>query len=89
MARTQRHDPPDAWRPGPYETRYDVVRGYDEPPLAPRSVARPSPGMVAASRHEGDAAAPTTADPSRRGPSVAWRLPSAGWGFSRFRRAGG
>ena len=58
MSRLDRHDPPASDRRcGPYETSYDVVRGYDVPPPATRRrVADRAPAMVAARREDrGDA----------------------------------
>jgi len=51
MPRLDRHEPPPSdRRRGPYETRYDVVRGYDAPPPATRRASDRAPVMVAAGR---------------------------------------
>jgi len=57
MPRLDRHDSPAAdRRRGPYETSYDVVRGYDVPPPASRHASRRAsdrvPVMVAARRED-------------------------------------
>jgi hypothetical protein len=55
MPRLDRHDPlASDRRRGPYETSYDVVRGYDVPPPAPRRAADRAPAMVAARREDRD-----------------------------------
>ena len=53
MPRLDRHEPPAAdRRRGPYETSYDVVRGYDVPPALSRRIADRAPAMVAARRED-------------------------------------
>jgi hypothetical protein len=53
MSRLDRRDPPlPDRRLGPYETSYDVVRGYDVPPPASRQGSDRAPAMVAARRED-------------------------------------
>jgi hypothetical protein len=55
MPRLDRHESPAAdRRRGPYETSYDVVRGYDVPPPATRRTTDLAPAMVAARREDRD-----------------------------------
>jgi hypothetical protein len=55
MPRLDRHESPAAdRRRGPYETSYDVVRGYDVPPPASRRASDRVPAMVAARREDRD-----------------------------------
>jgi len=59
MPRLDRHDALISdRRRGPYETSYDVVRGYDVPPPARRRVSDRVPGMLAARREDRDDAGP-------------------------------
>ena len=54
MPRLDRHEPPTSdRRRGPYETSYEVLRGYDVPPPASRRRATDRvPAMVAARRED-------------------------------------
>jgi len=54
MPRLDRHEPPTSdRRRGPYETSYDVLRGYEVPPPAPRRRATDRvPEMVGARRED-------------------------------------
>ena len=56
MPRLDRHEPPTSdRRRGPYETSYDVLRGYDvpPPPASPRRRATDRvPAMVGARRED-------------------------------------
>ena len=55
MPRLDRHQPlASDRRCGPYETSYDVVRGYDVPPSARRRAADRALVMVAARREDRD-----------------------------------
>ena len=49
MPRHDRHEtPPADRRRGPYETSYDVVRGYDVPPPPSRRASDRAPAMAGA-----------------------------------------
>jgi hypothetical protein len=39
-------------RPGPYETSYDVRRGYDEPPMAAPHAGKPAEPLLFRGRDE-------------------------------------
>lgn len=53
MPRFERHEPPASdRRRGPYETAYDLVRGYDVPPPPSRRASDRRPAMVAARRED-------------------------------------
>jgi len=54
MPRLDRHEPASDRRRGPYETRYDVVRGYDVPPPHARRTTDGAPAMVAGRRESLD-----------------------------------
>jgi hypothetical protein len=49
MPRTEDRDLPAASRPGPYETSYQVLRGYDGPAPSAASPQAPAPVLVAGS----------------------------------------
>jgi len=59
MPRLDRHDPPASdRRRGPYETSYDVARGYEVPPAPSRRASDRVPALVAARREARDYAGP-------------------------------
>jgi hypothetical protein len=58
MPQHERHEPASDRRRGPYETCYDVVRGYDVPPPLARRAADRAPAMVAARRESPDGSGP-------------------------------
>jgi hypothetical protein len=50
MPRNDDREPNGASRPGPYESSYQVLRGYDAPPPAPVRTPDRGPVLIAGGR---------------------------------------